>query len=82
MPKTAWNDQKDITQDSVDTWFDLSFELFSFKLYCRANCNRRDILLYLSFYRSIATTPAEGGPPVCTGTTGFTKYDDKMSWKI
>ena len=61
MPKTARKDQKNITQDSVDTLFDLSLN------YLLSNFIAEQIataVMYLSFYRSITTRPTEDGPPV------------------
>ena len=49
------------TQDSVDTLFDLSLN------YLLSNFIAEEIataVMYLSFNRSITTTPTEGGPPV------------------
>ena len=40
--KTAQNDQKNITQDSVYT-----IELLAFKLYCSANRNRHNVFILL-----------------------------------
>ena len=60
-PKTARNDQKQITQDLVDTLFDLSLN------YLLSNFIAEQIataVMYLSFYRLITTTTTENGLPV------------------
>ena len=60
-PQTAWNNQNNITQDSLDTLFDLSLN------YLLSNFIAEQIaiaVVYLSFHRSITTPPSEGGQPV------------------
>ena len=60
-PKTACNDQKQITQDLVDTLFNFSLNYLLSNFIAEQFATT---VMYLSFYRSITTTTTESGPPV------------------
>ena len=60
-PQTARNNQNNITRDSVDTLFDLSLDYLLLNFIAEQIATA---VMYLSFCRSITTTPTEGGLPV------------------